>query len=625
VNRRRALLGTLALPFLCATTTRAQSPPMIADSLRSRIDTLVDGVRSRNAVAGAVVAVVEDGRVAHLRGYGMVNRDESRAVDPELTTFGLSSISKVFTAIAVLRLVEQGQLSLDDAVHRHVPLEPLETAWGRRVQVGHLLTHAGGFDERTIGIAARTPADIVPLGEYLARDLPPIVREPGQTASYSNHGFALAGLLVEHVAGEPFARHLRRHVLEPLGMRSSGFEQPLPAELERARALPYRHGRPELVPRIFFNDPPAAALYSTGGDMARFMAAFLGDSSSSLGTVLRSTAPMRERQLMHHPALNGLTYGFRERRDAGVRGLQQGGDWDDYTSDLILAPTPRRGVFVAMSGDGASALADSIWRLLLAQPTVARDGVEMKSGEMLADSDVASDSRDPAGTYRLNRHSRHTLARMGVLTGAIGEASVTRRGGRWLLGDSELTPAGPALYHRAGGSDVAFRFDADGRATHLFTGGAPYVAYERVRWYERRGLHLALLGMTFAILVGTLWRAAVKWPLSPPGTDRTLVVWRWAMTAAAAGGTWLVVGLGAVLLAVSLNDFQYGTPLALRVVLAGGFVCGAGAAVAVVTGIVAALRPRDDLRQRLGRLGLSLAAGVFAALVYYWRLLPPYA
>jgi hypothetical protein len=282
-------------------------------------------------------------------------------------------------------------------------------------------------------------------------------------------------------------------------------------------------------------------------------------------------------------------------------------------------------VFVAMSGEGASAVADSIWRLLLAQPTVARDGVEMKSREVLADSDVASDSRNPAGTYRLNRHSRHTLARMGVLTGAIGEASVTRSGGRWLLGDSELTPAGPALYHRAGGSDVAFRFDADGRATHLFTGGAPYVAYERVRWYERRGLHLALLGMTFAILVGTLWRAAVKWPLSPPGTDRTLVVWRWAMTAAAAGGTWLVVGLGAVLLAVSLNDFQYGTPLALRVVLAGGFVCGAGAAVAGVTGMVAALRPRDDLRQRLGRLGLSLAAGVFAALVYYWRLLPPYA
>ena len=615
--------GTLAIVCICTVPARAQTSSALTDSLRTRVDSLVNAVRSRNAVTGAVVTIVEGGRVAHLRGYGTATRDDSRAVDPERTTFGLSSVSKVFTAIAVLRLAELGQLSLDDAVYRHVPLGPLTTVRGRRVQVGHLLTHAGGFDERTIGIAARTPADIVPLSDYLAAELPPVVREPGQTASYSNHGFALAGLLIERVAGEPFAGHLRRHVLEPLGMRSSGFEQPLPAELEEARAIPYRPGRPEPVPRIYFNDPPAAALYSTGGDMARFMTAFLADSSS-LAPVLRSTAPMRERKFTHHPALNGLTYGFRERRDAGVRGLQQGGDWDDYTSDLILAPTLRRGVFVAMSGDGASALADSIWQHLLARAPGIRANDEAKSGESRASDAVAFGVRDPTGTYRLNRYSRGTLARMGVLSGAIGETAVTRRDGRLFLGQQELLPAGPALYRRAEGSDVAFRVDGNGRATHLFTGGVPYVAYERVRWYERRMLHLALLGITFAILVGTLWLAAVRWPLSPP-VDSVSTTWRWAMTAAAAGGTWLVVGLVAVLLVVSLNEFQYGTPLAVRVVLVGGLVCVAGAAVALGAGVAGALRLRDPLRQRLGRLALSIVAGVFAALVYYWRLLPPFA
>ena len=624
MSGRGTFTRTLAIVCICAVPARAQTSLALTDSLSSRIDSLVDGVRSRNAVAGAVVTIVEGGRVAHLRGYGTANRGDSRAVDPERTTFGLSSISKVFTAIAVLRLVEHGQLSLDDAVYRHVPLGPLTTAPGRRVLVGHLLTHVGGFDERTIGISARTPADIVPLRDYLTTELPPVVREPGRTASYSNHGFALAGLIVERVAGEPFADHLRRHVLEPLGMRSSGFEQPLPAGLEGARAIPYRPGRPDPVPRIYFNDPPAAALYSTGGDMARFMTTFLTDSSS-LAPVLRSTAPMRERRFTHHPALNGLTYGFRERQDAGVRGLQQGGDWDDYTSDLILAPTLRRGVFVAMSGDGASALADSIWRHLLARPAGVRDSVEVKASESRADNAVAPDARDPTGTYRLNRHSRGTLARMGVLTGAIGETAVTRRDGRLFLGQQELLPAGPALYRRAEGSDVAFRFDANGRASHLFTGGVPYVAYERVQWYERRTLHLALLGITSAILVGTLWRAAVRWPLSPLGVDRTLTTWRWAMTAAAAGAMWLVLGLGAVLLVVALNDFQYGTPLAVRAVLTGGLVCAAGAAAALVAGFVAAFRPREPLAQRLGRLGLAIAAGVFAALVYYWRLLPLFA
>jgi CubicO group peptidase (beta-lactamase class C family) len=545
-------------------------------------------------------------------------------VDPERTTFGLSSISKVFTTIAVLRLAEQERLALDDLVYRHVPLPALATARGQRVRIAHLLTHTGGFDERTIGIAARTPSDITPLSRYLTKEMPPVVREPGETASYSNHGFALAGLLVERVSGEPFAAYLRQQVFDPLGMRSSGFEQPLAGELEGARALPYRPSRSTPIPRIYFNDTPSGAMYSTGGDMARFMTAFLADSSSSLGTVLRTTAPMRERRFSHHAALNGLTFGFRERSDAGLRGLQQGGDWDDYTSDLILAPTARRGVFVAMSGDGASAIADSIWRYHLLEQPPPGDIASATRDTTVTQSRVDGNNGNLAGTYRLNRYSRRTLAKVGLLTGAIGETVVSRRGSAWFLGQQALTPAALGLYHRGGGSDVAFRFDDTGRATHLFTGGAPYVAYERVEWYERRWLHLALLGITFVALLGTLWRAIVKWPLSRSDTY-ALRAWRWMMTAAAAGATWLIVGLLATLMAVSLNEFQYGTPVAVQIALAGGLVCIAAAPVSFMAGAAAMVRVNDSIAQRLGRVCLAVAAVVFGTLVWYWRLLPMFA
>ena len=581
---------------------------------------------SRNGVAGGVVAIVRDDSVVHLQGYGMADRESSVAVHPHRTTFGLSSLSKVFTAIAVLRLAEQGRVSLDDAVHDRVPLAALATERGRRVRIAHLLTHSGGFDERTIGISERTTSNIVPLGDYLAAEMPAVIRAPGTVASYSNHGFALAGLLVERVAGEPFAEHVRRHILEPLGMRASGFGQPLPAELERARAIPYRGGGLPPVPRIYFNDAPASALYSTGGDMARFMTAFLGDSSGSLGSVLRSSALVQTRQFSHHPALNGLTYGFRERRDRGVRGLQQGGDWDDYTSDLILAPAERLGLFVALSGDGASVIADSIWSFLLAKH------VDDTAEDVSAADTTAAEAfgRGPrrenvVGAYRLNRYSRHTLAKLGVLTGAIREVSVTTRDGRLEMAGQTLSPAGPDLYHRNGGSDVAFRFGADGRATHLFTDGVPYVAYERIRWFESRALHRALLGITFAILLGTLWRAAVRWPLSPARDDRSLAWWRRGMTAAGAGATWLVVGLAATMLVVPLNDFQYGTPSLVQVALAGGFLAVAGAITALGVAVATLARGGLPARVRIGRLALSLVAVLFAVLVYYWRLAPLFA
>jgi CubicO group peptidase (beta-lactamase class C family) len=633
--RRRSALASRAACALCilaaASTAEAAPPspdpgPAAPDTMLERLvdSAMAEGMR-RRGIPGAAIAVVRDGRVVLRRGYGVADLRTRAPVRPDETLFGVSSVSKVFTALAVLQLADQGRLRLDEDVNRYLGGFRLPAAFGRPVTLGHLLTHTGGFDEQSIGVAARNAADVVPLGDYLARDMPARVRPPGEVASYSNHGFALAGLIVERAAGRPFAAYVRDSVLIPLGMRRSGFEQPLPAALERARATPYEivDGRPRVVPRIYFNDAPASALYTTADDMARLVVALLAPRDAGaprlpLGHEGRSR--MLTRQFGHHPALRGLTYGFRERIVEGVSGVEQGGDWQDYSSALMLAPEHRFGAFVAFSAADGGDVADSLWRALIRR--LASDGGDGGAAATPPGSQAAPapDLGRLAGTYRLNRYSRHSMARLGVLTGAIPERAVESEGGTLRALATRLVPSGPGLFRREDtGTAVVFRSTGDGRAAHMFLEDSPYVAYERVPWYDMRAAHAALLGACVLVFA-----AALITPLfrrrggAPAGGARALPR---VLRAADALALSVLLGLAAVLAGVSVWEFQYGVPSSVRAVLLLGVVLAALAAAAA--GMVAAAWTRawGTTAWRWRQTLHALAVLAFVAFLVHWRLL----
>ena len=142
--------------------------------------------------------------------------------------------------------------------------------------MAHLLTHTGGFDERVIGAFARTPDDLQPLGAYLAEHMPPRVMPPGEVTSYSNHGLALAGYIVEVVSGMPFEQYVATHILQPLDMPHSSFAQPLPPALAADLALPYPQNL-EAGSMFYAPIAPAGMLSTTAQDMAHFLIAHLQD------------------------------------------------------------------------------------------------------------------------------------------------------------------------------------------------------------------------------------------------------------------------------------------------------------------------------------------------------------
>lgn len=178
-------------------------------------------------IPGAAVSVVRGGEVLVAKGYGQADVEAEEPVVADETLFRIASTSKLFTATAVMHLVEEGKLDLNEDVNVYVDdVEVPDTYPGRPVTLRHLLTHTAGFEESFTGTGARDAADVQPLGEYLSGKTPARVRPPGEAMAYSNYGISLAGHVVEEVSGIPFERYVEKNVFDPLDMESTTFAQP---------------------------------------------------------------------------------------------------------------------------------------------------------------------------------------------------------------------------------------------------------------------------------------------------------------------------------------------------------------------------------------------------------------
>jgi len=183
-------LSWLALP--CPAQT-LEAPARGPGNLRE-LETFLDNFFSKRMkelhVPGAAFVLVREGKIYFAKGYGFADRQHRRVVDPERTLFRVASVSKLFTATAVMQLAERGRLHLHEDVNRYLKGFQLESNYPAPVTLANLLTHTGGFDERFVGIAARHASEALPLGFYLAARMPPRVLPPGDLISYSNHGMA---------------------------------------------------------------------------------------------------------------------------------------------------------------------------------------------------------------------------------------------------------------------------------------------------------------------------------------------------------------------------------------------------------------------------------------------------
>lgn len=268
---------------------------VLVGAVRAQDEAALDAVVRAHANQGRFmgsVLVARGEQVLLSKGYGLA--DVAQKIPNEPTTkFRIGSVTKQFTAVAILLLEERGKLSVDDLVKKHLPDAP--AAWDK-VTIFHLLTHTSGIPSFTDFSDYATFKTVATTSEKLVehfRDRP-LDFEPGTRKSYSNSGYVLLGYLIEKISGRTYAEFLEENVFKPLGMTDSGYDTGKGVAHE---ALGYQPGSDGPRPADFVDMSvpySAGSLYSTALDLWKWNRGLFGGKLLSEDSVRRMTTPFKD-------------------------------------------------------------------------------------------------------------------------------------------------------------------------------------------------------------------------------------------------------------------------------------------------------------------------------------------
>ncbi len=336
-----------------------QRPPVPADDLPD-LERLVDSVmRSGMAtekIPGAAVVVLHRGRIVLERGYGVADVASRRPVNPRTTLWPFASITKVFTATAVVQLAARGRVDLAEDANRYLTSVRLPSTKWAPITVADLLTHTDALDELP-GRLAQSREKVLPLDQFLSTHLARI-GPPGIVTRYGSYGIAVAGVLIQDVSGLGYDRYLARNLFAPLGMRRTSIILPSSPDQDSI-ATPYAEngGRLEKIDLEWYHTTPTSSLVSTVDDMARFMSLHLGTPLSQNAATVLPPKWIREMARQHatiHPAIPGWGYGWQQNDANGQRIIEHGGDIGGFASLMTLLPDQGFGLLVVSHLEGSS-------------------------------------------------------------------------------------------------------------------------------------------------------------------------------------------------------------------------------------------------------------------------------
>ncbi|MGI5862910.1 MAG: serine hydrolase domain-containing protein [Myxococcales bacterium] len=307
-------------------------------------------------VTGLSIALVDDQEIVWSRGFGWADKEAGRAVTGR-TLFRIGSITKLFTAVAVMQLVERGEVELDAPLERYVPDFCIGSRFPKTgpITVRQLLTHHAGLPSNYLErLLTRDPPPMATIVESLRSEQ--LAFPPGLLWAYSNIGFELLGVLVERVSGLSYAEYVRRNILEPLGMREASFEQ----DFARLPGMSRGYRDHEAHPLYGLRALAAGGLNAGAEELALFVQMIFADGAGRGGRVLRpeTLAEMLERQNALNPFdldfAVGLAFnlGSSKLAYAGPAASHTGGIVY-FRSILVAMPEQRLGVVVLANSNNA--------------------------------------------------------------------------------------------------------------------------------------------------------------------------------------------------------------------------------------------------------------------------------
>jgi CubicO group peptidase (beta-lactamase class C family) len=302
-------------------------------------DALVDALFSRvitNNGPGAAVLVARNEKVLFEKGYGLANVSAGIANTPQ-TKFRIGSITKQFTASAILKLQEKGRLSVEDRLAKFFPDFPR----GQEVTLQHLLTHTSGIRSYTDmpGFIEKVTAPISPSELIDSFKNQPYDFAPGKKWHYDNSGYFLLGVIIEKVSGDSYGQFLLKNFFKPLGMRDTGVHRASTA-LER-EALGYQFEGGKFTNALNWDMSwagGAGALYSTVDDLYRWNEGIFTTQVLSAASLKAAWTPVRTEDDKNEPSETGYGFGWAMAQFRGVQEISHGGGLNGFSSMLLRLP-----------------------------------------------------------------------------------------------------------------------------------------------------------------------------------------------------------------------------------------------------------------------------------------------
>jgi len=356
---KKSLVLTMALgQILICTNTVSTSAAQTSTDTKSKVvlnqenvSTFINEYFTANMekynVPGAAVSVVKDSEEIFKAGYGFSNLETSEPVIPDSTTFPAGSVSKLFTASAIMKLYQEGKIDLNENIQTYLDTIKIQNPFNEPITCNNLLTHSSGLDESSeLNGSTLDENGIESQQYYFDIHIPKVIVEPNTLCRYSNMGYNLLGYVIEKVSGMSYEDYIKSNILSPLNMNNSSVRMN-----NSSMATGYAYDNKKFLSNslAYQYTSGSSGIISTVTDMEKFMIMHLNNGEYNSNSVLNENTEelMQTRHFGNNDVFAGMGYGFIRSDSNGVEILKHEGALPGYTTTMLLIPGQKIGIYVA--------------------------------------------------------------------------------------------------------------------------------------------------------------------------------------------------------------------------------------------------------------------------------------
>lgn len=510
------LFCSIIFCFYMSTPTLALSNDMEIN--HENIECFIDEFFKKNIekynLPGAAVVVVKDGEEILKKGYGYSNLDEKKVINPDETLFPAASVSKLFTATAIMQLVEQGKIGLNENVEKYIAPYKIENKFVGKVTCRNLLTHTSGVDEASeINGNTRDKNNIKSQEYYFDNHKIIVTREPDTVSRYSNQGYNILGYIIEKVSGMSYEQYINDNILYPLKMNNSL------VRLDNdnlAKGYEMSDKSYILVPLAYQYTSGSSGILATVKDMENFMLAHLNNGEFQGNRIMNveTSKLMQSKQFANDNIFSGMGYGFIRSNRNGQEVIKHEGALPGYTTTMFLIPKQNLGVYVATNS------------LNPVPFNIEEEFLDKFYTENINEyKDIIpknyKDYSKYSGIYRnYDGISKSNIMKIGYLFDPTMDMEIVdNKDGTLSLKEytnakernvTKLVETDDGVFAREDGKGkFAFRLDEKGQVIYAFN-DVSHNAYEKINLYQGRELNIVLLAFSTVIFLIVISRSLFR-------------------------------------------------------------------------------------------------------------------